>query len=76
MQNVDLRNQSYKQFLIKNENGATRKKIIFDFFYQLNFFLVFFKFLNIVGLDQIQKSHTFYKKKLQSLTRPPKKSFR
>ena len=65
MQNVDLRNKSYKQFLVKNESGAARKKIIFDFFFQLKFFLVFiFKFLNIVCLDQIQKSHIFYKKKL------------
>ena len=65
MQNVDLRNKSYKQFLVINESGAARKKIIFDFFFQLKIFLVFiFKFLNIVCLDQIQKSHIFYKKKL------------
>ena len=65
MQNVDLRNKSYKQFLVKNESGAPRKKFIFDFFFQLNFFFVFFfKFLNIVCPDQIQKSHIFYKKKL------------
>ena len=38
MQNVDLRNKSNKQFLVKNESGATRKKIIFDFFFQLKFF--------------------------------------
>ena len=38
MQNVDLRIKSYKQFLVKKESGATRKKIIFDFFFQLNFF--------------------------------------
>ena len=38
MQNVDLRNKSYKQFLVKNESEAARKKIIFDFFFQLNFF--------------------------------------
>ena len=61
MQNFDLRNKSYKQFLVKNESGATRKKIIFDSFFQLKIFLVFFfKFLNIVCLDQIQKSHIFY----------------
>ena len=65
MQNVDLRNKSYKQFLVKNKNGVARKKIIFDFFFQLNFSsLFFFKFLNIVCPDQIQKSHIFYKKKL------------
>ena len=39
MQNVDLRHKSYKQFLVKNKSGAARKKIIFDFFFQLNFFL-------------------------------------
>ena len=55
MQNVDLRDKSYKQFLIKNKSGAARKKIIFDFFFQLNFFVFFFKFLNIVCHDQIQK---------------------
>ena len=38
MQNVDLRNKSYKQFLVKNESGAVRKIFIFDFFFQLNFF--------------------------------------
>ena len=65
MQNVDLRNKSCKQFLVKNKSGVARKKIIFDFFFQLNFFSVFFfKFLNIVFPDQIQKSHIFYKKKL------------
>ena len=68
MQNVDLRNKSYKQFLVKNKSGAATKKFIFDLFFQLKFFLVFFfKFLNIVCHDQIQKSHIFYKKKLQSL---------
>ena len=68
MQNVDLKNKSYKQFLVKNKSGAARKKIIFDLFFQLKFFWVFFfKSLNIVFLDQIQKSQIFYKKKLQSL---------
>ena len=38
MQHDDLRNKSYKQFLVKNESGAARKKIIFDFFLKLNFF--------------------------------------
>ena len=51
MQNVDLSNQSYKQFLVKNESGVARKIFIFDFFFQLNFFSIFFKFLNIVCLD-------------------------
>ena len=67
VENVDLRNKSYKQFLVEIESRAVRKKIIFDFFSELKFFLVFFKFLNIVCLDQIQKSHIFYKEKLQSL---------
>ena len=66
MQNVNLRNKSYKQFLVKNESGAAKKKIIFDFFFQLKFVLIFF-FKFQVCLDQIQKSHVFYKKKLQSL---------
>ena len=65
MQNDDLGNKSYKQFLVKNKSGAARKKFIFDFFFELNFFFVFsFKFLNIVCPDQIQKSYIFYKKKL------------
>ena len=65
MQHDDLRNKSYKQFLVKNESGAARKKIIFDFFLKLNFFSVLsLKFLNIVCPDQIQKSYIFYKKKL------------
>ena len=41
MQHDDLRNKSYKQFLVKNESGAARKKISFDFFLKLNFFLSF-----------------------------------
>ena len=65
MQNVDLRNKSYKQFLVKNESGAVRKNFFFYSFFQLNFFSVFFfKFLNIVCPDQIQKSYMFNKKKL------------
>ena len=63
MQNVDLRNKSYKQFLVKNKSGAAREKKL-TFFFNCKFFLVF---LNIVCLDQIQKSHKFYKEKLQSL---------
>ena len=30
MQNDDLGNKSYKQLLVKNKSGATRKKFIFD----------------------------------------------
>ena len=41
MQHDDLRNKSYKQFLVKNESGAARKKNIFDYFFKLNFFLSF-----------------------------------
>ena len=63
MQNDDLRSNNYKQFLVKNESGAARKKIIIDFFFELKYFFVFsFKFLNIVCPDQIQKSYIFYKK--------------
>ena len=52
MQNDDLGNKSYKQFLIKNESGAARKEFIIDFFFELKFFSSFsFKFLNIVCLD-------------------------
>ena len=40
MQNVDLRNKNYKQVLVRNESGAARKKIIFDFFFHLNFFFI------------------------------------
>ena len=48
--------------------GQLEKKLFLTFF-QLKCFLVFFfKFLSIVCLDRIQKSHIFYKKKLQSLT--------
>ena len=68
VQNNDLRNKSYKQFLIENKSGAVRKKLIFDFFFQLKFvWIFFFKFLNIVCPNQIQKSQILYKKKLQSL---------
>ena len=60
MRNVDLRNKIWS----KTKVGQLEKKFIFDFFFQLNFF-VFFKFLNIVCLDQIQKSHIIYKRKLE-----------
>ena len=76
MQNVDLRNKSFKQFLVKNESELLDFYFIFDYFFQLNFSIVFFfKFLNIICLDQIQKSHIFYKKKLQSLNWATKKKF-
>ena len=41
MQNDDLGNKSFKQFLVKNKSGTARKKIIFDFFFELKFFLSF-----------------------------------
>ena len=76
MQNIDLRNKINKQFLVKNESGAARKHFIFDFLFQLKFFLVFFfKFLNIICPYQIQKSHIFYKKKLQKMNYATKKKF-
>ena len=63
VQNVDLRKRSYKEFLVKYESEVARKKYIFDLFLQLKIFLVFFfKFLNIVYLDQIQKSHILQEK--------------
>ena len=76
VQNVDLKNKRYKQFLVKNKTGAPRKKFISNLFFKLKFYLVLFiKFLNIVCLDQIQKSHIFDKKKLQSLNQAIKKKF-
>ena len=64
MQNNDLGNKSYKQFLVKNKSGVARKKIIFYFFFKLKFLSVFsLKFLNMVCIDQIQKSYIFYTKK-------------
>ena len=48
MQNVDLRNKSYKQFLVKNESGATRKKIVFDLFFSIEI---------IFGLLQVSKNN-------------------
>ena len=73
---VDLKNKHYKQFLVKNKTRAPRKKFNSDLFFQLKFYLVLFvKFLNIVCLNQIQKSHIFDKKKLQSLNQATKKKF-
>ena len=54
--------------MAKTKLRQLEKKIIFDLFFQLNSFLVFFlRFLNIVCPNRIQKSHLFYKKKLQNL---------
>ena len=53
---------------MKTKVGQLEKKFIFELLFQLKFFFVFFfKFLKIVFLDRIQKSYSFYKKKLQSL---------
>ena len=76
MENVDLRNKSYKQFLVENENGEARENCFLYCFFQLNLFsVIFFTFLNIVCPDQIQKSHMFNKKKLESLNYATKKKF-
>ena len=32
MQNVDMRNKSYKQFLVKTKSGVAKNIYIFDFF--------------------------------------------
>ena len=45
MQNVDLRNKSYKQFLIKNKSGAVRK--IEECSSTLEFFLVKYSHISI-----------------------------
>ena len=66
MQKVNLKNKSYKQFLVKNESGAIiQKKLSLIIFFQLKLFLVYvFKLLYIVSCDWNQKSYSFYKKKL------------
>ena len=47
----------------KNKTRASRKKLIFDSFFQLRIIFVFFlKFLIIVCPNRIQKSYSFYKK--------------
>ena len=67
MQNVDLRNKSYKPFLVKSKSRVVRK-IIIKFFFSIEIkIFFFFKFLKIVSPDKSQKSHSFYKRKLQSL---------
>ena len=54
-----------EQVLFENESETT---IIFLPFSQIEIILVFsIKFLNIVCLDQSQKSHSFYIKILQNL---------
>ena len=46
-----------------------------DFFFQLKYFVFFFKFLKIVCLDWIQKLHSSNKKILQNLNKATKNSF-
>ena len=49
----------------KNKSGIPRKKLFLTFFsIEILFFVFFFKFLNIICPNQIQESHSFYKKKL------------
>ena len=70
---IDLRNKSYKHFLVINKSGVVTKKIIFYFVSIQNFLVFFFKSLNRESLDHSHKAHTFYKKKLQSLSLATKK---
>ena len=56
MQNVDLRNKNYIQFVLKNKSGARRGKIIFDFFFNLDFFWSSFSLLNITE-SKLVKAH-------------------
>ena len=52
MENVDLRNTSYKQVLVENGSGEGRKNCFLYCVFQLNFFSVmFFTFLNKVCPD-------------------------
>ena len=64
--------QNYLQILrytgVKGKNiGAARKYSSFDFFQLKISFVFFFGFVNILCPYHIQKSHSFYKKKLQRL---------
>ena len=60
----------------KNKIEATRKEYYFLLLFPIEIFLVFFfRFLNMVCLDQIQKSHSFYEKKLQNFNKTTKKKF-
>ena len=75
MQNVDLKKiKAINSFWSKTKVGQLEKKL-FLIFFSIEIFLNFiFKFLKIVCFDQIQKSHTFYKEKLQSLNQASKKN--
>ena len=59
----------------KTKLGWLEKNLFLTFF-QIDFFLVFFKFLNAVCPDWIQKSQSSYKKNLQSLNEATKKSLK
>ena len=65
MENVDLRNKSYKQVLVENESGEARKNwFLYCVFLLIFFSIILFTFVNKVCPDQIQKSHMFNKKEL------------
>ena len=51
----------------KNEIQASKNFFVFEFFILIDYFNFLIKFLKIVCLDQSQRPHLFYKKKLQSL---------
>ena len=51
------------------------EKNLFLTFFLIEIFVFFLRFLKIVCPDQIQKSHSFYKKKLQNLSEANKKKF-
>ena len=67
MQRNHLNKKGYKQFLVNNETGAARTKMIFHPFFNFKFFHVFLiKVINITSADQNKNMHMFYKKKFQS----------
>ena len=59
--------KNYKQFLDKNEIGASRNFFIFNFFLNFDFFhIFFFKVLYITLFDKNRNMHIFNKEKFQS----------
>ena len=69
MKQTDLRNKSYEYFLVNNKSKEITKKYFLILFLKIEFVMVFFiKFLNIISCEWSQKSLSFYKKKLQSLS--------
>ena len=77
VQNIDLRNKSYKQFLVKKETGAARKILFLTFFSIKFFFVVLLQvYGNSISLNKF-KSYTYCTRKICKVgTRPPKKRFR